>query len=287
MSTKTVIAILRHRNLLNPAIRCSECNQVMQQYDRPEHMDEFRMRCMTPSCGKRKSSVSLRRGSFFASCLISLRDYWTIICCWFCDVSVKDVVRHYDQSESTVFRIHLSLRRLVLADLIRNPVVLGGQGIVCAIDETLLSHKRKYNRGRSPREQVWCFGIADTSFSPAKCFMQIVPDRKRETLLPIIERVCRQGTVIHSDQWAAYASIQSDIRFPHYTVNHSTNFVDPGTGCHTQHIESLWNRFKNRNKAMNGMRRENLELFIAEFVWKDNNRDRGISALLGLLRHQD
>jgi transposase-like protein len=64
------------------------------------------------------------------------------------------------------------------------------------------------------------------------------------TLLPIIQNVIRPGSIIHSDQWCAYHGIQQQLGLQHRTVNHSLNFVDPGTGVHTQHIESYWNKCK-------------------------------------------
>ena len=33
-------------------------------------------------------------------------------------------------------------------------------------------------------------------------------------------------------------------KFAHHTVNHSTNFVDPITGAHTQGVEHAWGQLK-------------------------------------------
>jgi len=78
---------------------------------------------------------------------------------------------------------------------------LGGYNTICQVDESLFSHKPKYGRGRVPRNPIWVLGIADSGRSPATGYMEIGPDRSERTLMPIIERICRPGTIIASDQW--------------------------------------------------------------------------------------
>ena len=152
-----------------------------------------------------------------------------------------------------------------------HPIALGGTGIICAIDESCFSHKQKYHRGRAPEREIWVFGIVDTSFKPARAYLQIVDDRTQETLLPIIHRVCRVGTTIFSDSWAAYRNIQSDVRLEHHQVNNSDTkhrFVAPD-GTHTQHIESYLAKRKHRIKQMKGVRRDLLDDYLYEFMWRD------------------
>jgi hypothetical protein len=48
------------------------------------------------------------------------------------------------------------------------------------------------------------FGMVDTSQTPALGVMTTVAKRDAATLLPIIARHVRPGTIIHSDEWAAY-----------------------------------------------------------------------------------
>ncbi|KAG0434044.1 hypothetical protein DMUE_5325 [Dictyocoela muelleri] len=94
-----------------------------------------------------------------------------------------------------------------------NPIILGGPGIICQVDESLFCHKAKYNRGRRGEDRIWVFGICDTSFVSAKGYIQIVSNRSADVLLPIISRVCREGTIIHSDEWISYRRFQEVFIF--------------------------------------------------------------------------
>jgi hypothetical protein len=52
----------------------------------------------------------------------------------------------------------------------------------------------------------WVFGLADTSSKPAITYMETVDKGDAATLLPIIQRVLKPGTIIHSDQWKAHTT---------------------------------------------------------------------------------
>ena len=94
------------------------------------------------------------------------------------------------------------------------------------------------------------------------------------------ERHVAPGTIIHSDEWAAYNQVQrlSNVS-SHGIVNHSINFVEPTTGVHTQNVESYWNRVKTKLKRMKGCCGDQLPSYLDEFMWRERH---GTSALLAL-----
>ena len=114
----------------------------------------------------------------------------------------------------------------------RHPISLGGEGVVCQVDESMFRHKPKNHRGRATKNEKWIFGIADTSYKPAGVYMEIVNDRSADTLIEVICRICQRGTIIYSDCWKAYNSVINH-GFQHATVNHKYEFVDPSTAVHT------------------------------------------------------
>ena len=75
----------------------------------------------------------------------------------------------------------------------------------------------------------------------------LVDDCSAATLLPLIQQFIAPGSIIHSDEWAAYRNITQMNMVPpyqHLTVNHLVNFVDSLTGCTTNHIEAMWKNCK-------------------------------------------
>ena len=114
--------------------------------------------------------------------------------------------------------------------------------------------------------------MADTSYSPALGFVQLVAQRDAATLLPIIQNHVAPGTIIHSDQASMYNRVGSLPGVAsHGTVNHSVEFVNSTTGVHTQNIESYWNRRKMKIKRMMGCHATELPSYLDEFMWRERH----------------
>ena len=103
-------------------------------------------------------------------------------------------------------------------------------------------------------------------------YMELVSRRDAQTLLPIIQAHVLPGTIIYSDEWAAYNQVQNIPNVTaHATVNHSLHFVDPQTDVHTQNISSCWNRVKYRIKHMKGVHVHQLASYLDEFMWRERH----------------
>ena len=81
----------------------------------------------------------------------------------------------------------------------------------------------------------WVFGGVERI--TGECFLVEVQQRDAATLLPIVQNFVRPGSIVYSDEWAAYNQLAASAACQHQTVNHSIHFVDPQTGAHTQGIE--------------------------------------------------
>ena len=158
------------------------------------------------------------------------------------------------------------MRDAVAEQLTRRPQQkIGGQDMIVEIDESMYT-KRKNNAGRILPQQ-WIFGglCRDT----CECFLVQVPDRSAKTLMIEIKKHIKKGTTIYSDSWRAYKTKELEkAGFEHFKVNHKYNFVNPDSGVHTQTVERLWGSAKWRNKKQRGTKREFLESYLAEFMWR-------------------
>ena len=125
------------------------------------------------------------------------------------------------------------------------------------------------NRGRRAARDTWVFGIISCQYSPVRGYFEAVERRDAATLLPIIQKCLHPGTEVHTDDWPAYRRI---IGLPnvaaHRVVVHAHNFVNPRTGVHTQEVESSWSQLKLGQKRRKGVRKEDLQIYLDERMWR-------------------
>ena len=255
-------------DLLAPRKSCPTCFAGMKLVPRSQLSDRFAWHCKNFQCGSR-SYHSVRADSFFARSRVPLQKYIHMVYLWAQNSPVKTAAETLGVSRQCVQQHFLFLREVCSAHLINDPLALGGANVIVQIDESLFRHKPKYHRGRVPASDQWVFGLCDTSKTPGVGYMELVQDRRAVTLIPIIERVVLPGSIIHSDQWAAYRQLSRNNHYTYATVNHSENFVDPATGVHTQAIESYWAKAKLKFKAMKGVSSEQLPSYLDERMWRD------------------
>jgi transposase-like protein len=118
--------------------------------------------------------------------------------------------------------------------------------------------------------QRWVLGAYDTEQKVG--WIQFVENRSSESLIPIIQSWCLPGTIIVTDGWSAYSTIE-EYGFTHEVVIHERYFVDPLTGVHTNNVENYWMRCKRRLKRMFGTSYDLLPSHIDEFLWNERYGD--------------
>jgi hypothetical protein len=277
------INFLKTKGLLKDIMHCKHCGNLMTWTKSRSTIDGFRWKCMIKTCIKYKTTLSIRTGSCFDDVRCDIRRILFAIYLWSEETQEKQACQLTGLSRPTIITIYAFLRNICKKYFEANPIILGGEGIICQVDESLFTYKPKYHRGRAPQQKRWVFGIVDTSYVPAIGYMQFVSERNSNTLLPIIERVCLPGTIIVSDGWAAYPRIQ-ERGYQFISVNHRENFVDPVTRVHTQHVESYWSKQKLRIKKMKGVAYNYKEDYLLEFLWRDRFSENAFEHILRHIR---
>ena len=97
-----------------------------------------------------------------------------------------------------------------------------------------------------------------------------MPNRKASTLIPIIEKYVKVGSIIFSDKWSAYVTLNQ--KYQHYVVVHSRRFVKYnffGNGfilkVTTNHVERVWVEVR---KAIRGVLVKDVEKRVSEIPYR-------------------
>lgn len=260
-SQDDTIKFLQQIGLLHQQKLCDKCGDAMKLTSGSHNSDGKRWRCPRPN----RHQCSIRSGTFFSQSNLKFQQIIDIIYYWAYDLLSFKVAKHeIGISEKTFVDWRNFLRDICCEYFIANPVKIGGPGHRVQIDESLFV-RRKYNVGRDVGQQ-WVFGGIDEDTKES--FLIPVRARSAEVLLPIIRDFILPGTTVISDLWKAYNTI-SNYGYEHLTVNHSIQFVNPETRAHTNTVENMWMRAKQRNKRQCGTNRSLLFTYLQEFMWRE------------------
>ena len=77
-----------------------------------------------------------------------------------------------------------------------------------------------------------------------------VPNRTIPVIDYLIKHRVEEGTILVTDKARVYQNIETRLGIPHYSVNHSENFICPrNLDVNTQMIESHWAQLKKKFKT--------------------------------------
>ncbi|KAG0419258.1 hypothetical protein DMUE_6377, partial [Dictyocoela muelleri] len=148
---------------------------------------------------------------------------------------------------------------------------LGGPGRIVQIDETMLNFKCKSHRGRPPGNKTDALCIIEINNKITRVFATVIPDKKAETIIPIIFNQVTPNSIIWTDEHPSYSSLSS-LNFIHDTVCHKYSFMNNKTGANTQAVESFHNELKREIKNRKGIKTDYRKVFLKEWCFYYNNR---------------
>lgn len=265
-STDKVITYMREKKLLARTVKCCRQDCILM-VDNGSDTEIFR-------CLRCRKKHSIRTGSFFEKSKLQLRYLLCILYFFANGACVVETAKYLKNmvSRVSIMQWFTYLREVCSLELLdRDEIILGRTpNSVVQIDECFFGGHLKYNRGNPNRlgQQQVIFGMIDTTTK--KCMVQLVPNRTRATLLPLIRKHISQGAIIYSDEAAMYSCLRY-MGYTHRTVKHKQEFK-AADGTHTNVIESLWSHLKHLNKKRKGTSRTVMPIMLDEFLYRWNRK---------------
>ena len=220
-NNESSLEFFRAHGVLPTSVSCPTCNKVCSY-----RSDKHQWRCTSvfsvPKSKKRRFCnfvVSDYTGTFLSGTNL---EPWKVLLfiCTFCDHTWnhKTVISNSEISPNTSVDWRSFCSEVTNA-WFSDQKPISGVGVEVEIDETLIA-RRKYERGRVVK-QVWLFGGIER-VSKERFVVALTGDvgekRDMATLVPLIQKYIKQGSVVYSDCWGAYKGLE-ELGYSHYAVN--------------------------------------------------------------------
>jgi transposase-like protein len=149
-------------------------------------------------------------------------------------VSAKELQRQLDVSYQVAWRMGHQIREHM--GKFNGGALLTG---IVEMDESYIGGKQPGKRGRGAAGKITVAGLLEKD-GPIQT--QIIPNTKRETLHPIIEKRVKKGSAVHTDENPSYKNLWLK-GYDHQRVNHSKGkYVQ--NGIHVNGVEGFWSNVK-------------------------------------------
>jgi transposase len=182
-------------------------------------------------------------------------------------VPAKELQRQLAVTYKTAWRMADQIRKYIAK-------VDGDSGLSghVEVDETLVGGREigvGIAGGRDPNsKKTIVFGMVERD---GEIITRVVPDAKRETLVPLIEQYVSRGTVMSSDDWKAYRKLRT-LGYKHSYVTHWRKEWARGD-THTNTLEGFWSHFKNAVRGTHkSISRKHMQKYLCEFEFRFNLR---------------
>ena len=246
------------KNSLYPdGIHCATCDKVTAHYrvaSRPSYSCQFCGNHVHPTADTifHKSSTSLRTW-FYAVYLMSATR---------CGISAKQIERETGVTYKTAWRMFRQIR-----SMLNDETPLGGVGKKVEMDESLIGARTK-RKNTPQKERATIFGMVERQ---GKVKAVVAPDRKMDTLRPLIRQYVLPRTMVFTDDYASYDGL--NIRgWRHRRINHSAGIYVDGI-LHTQTIEGFWSLVKNGiGGVYHSVSHKYLQTYLDEYSFRYNHR---------------
>ena len=139
-----------NNDLLQPTQMCPKCNEQLILKQQKRNRDELGSRCFKSGCLKYGTWVQIRRNSFFECTIADLKQLLKSIYYWFTGLQQYEILNFVTIKKTCLQSLKKRLIKKINLFYDINPIKLGGPGIVVQVDETMINHKVKAHRERTP-----------------------------------------------------------------------------------------------------------------------------------------
>jgi transposase-like protein len=193
-------------------------------------------------CISYKKYFSVRLDSFFENFNIPLPFIMRVIGKYCARQPLNSIIESLSNEKINIEKIITKLVRLIpQSDFSLEK--LGGVGSIVQIDETMLNYKCKSHRGRSPTNRTDSLVIVEVRSGITKAFAKVIPNKTKETMIPIIVSQVAPNSIIWTDEHKTYQCLR-EYDFTHETICYKYEFVNNESGVNTQAVESFNNELK-------------------------------------------
>jgi len=249
---------LKEKRLPGGVTFCQKCEQDRKHHrvtGRPAYACDYCGSMISPMAGTifEKSSTSLRLWFYAMYLMGSTR----------CGISAKQIQRETGVTYKTAWRMFKQIRTLLSED-----VQLEGDGV--EMDETGMGGTTR--RLRQPkRTKTTVFGMVERK---GRVKAVVAPDRKMDTLRPLVRKYVMPESMIFTDDFASYDGL--DVRgYKHSRINHSAGVYVMGD-VHTNTIEGFWSLIKRGiGGVYHQVSEKYLQTYLDEYSFRYNRRHSG------------
>ena len=142
------------------------------------------------------------------------------------------------------------------------------------LDEAMFGGHRRGKRGWGAEGKTLVFGIYKRN---GHVMTFPVPDRKYATLMELIKKHTKKGSLYYTDDYTAYASLQ--MRGKHKVVSHGMDeYVRDD--AHINGIEGFWSFAKTWMYHYRGVPKQYFHLYLKEIEFRFNQREGELFPIL-------
>eukprot|EP00359_Climacostomum_virens_P005625 CAMPEP_0204914014 /NCGR_PEP_ID=MMETSP1397-20131031/11875_1 /ASSEMBLY_ACC=CAM_ASM_000891 /TAXON_ID=49980 /ORGANISM="Climacostomum Climacostomum virens, Strain Stock W-24" /LENGTH=396 /DNA_ID=CAMNT_0052085407 /DNA_START=573 /DNA_END=1760 /DNA_ORIENTATION=- len=274
--------LLQHR-IFRPLHTCGRCYDPdgTPKLSKLQYSSSNSFSWQCPGC---KHRASVKEGSPWQRFSISPDRLVLFMFLWSIEMRDVEIGRFLDMASTVGSAVSKAIRDCVAKHFCSNFVQFTG---TCEVGE-INYFKRKIEIGKSRRREKWVFGIVERE--SRRVYMEVIPSRTKEHILPILLKRCALGSTILTEKWAGYGRLENH-GYPHYTYERQIPTGDTFKDVHGRMI-LLYFTWAKRDLKMRNRQGGDLQNYLYEFCWRkhlasNDVTNRGEQRFIELLKVLD